>query len=151
MASKNSRWPRRNSIFLHFHIRRQWFPAHHRDRLVFFIMSIYLSNGLSSLSRLFILKKVQRTYRIQTSIRLQDGAEKLRVTMTGCHSMSGSPDLARIEVRLAPNGTNLGLFKISFSTFWHPAWTENWSLKVPDLSHLVPIWPQFGPNLANLT
>ena len=40
-------------------------------------------------------------------------------------------------VRLAPNGTNLWLFEISFITFLN----RNWSLKVPDLSHLGPIWP----------
>ena len=38
----NTRWPPKiedsrheNEFFWHFHIRRQWFPAHHRDRLVF--------------------------------------------------------------------------------------------------------------------
>ena len=46
-------------------------------------------------------------------------------------------------VRLAPNGTNLGLFKISFSTFWlaETKCTEMWSEKVQDLSHLGQSYP----------
>ena len=38
---------------------------------------------------------------------------------------------------IAPNGINLGLFKISFSTFWldEPKCTESDLKKVPDLSH----------------
>ena len=32
---KNPRWPPRNFFFIHFNIRPRWFPAHHRDRLVF--------------------------------------------------------------------------------------------------------------------
>ena len=47
-------------------------------------------------------------------------------------------------VGLAPNGTNLALLKISFSTFWlgEPKCTETDHKKVPDLSHLVPIRPK---------
>ena len=47
-----------------------------------------------------------------------------------------------IWVRLERNGTNLGLFKISFSTFWRtaPKCTETDLKKVPDLSHLGLIW-----------
>ena len=57
-------------------------------------------------------------------------------------------------VRLAPNGTNLWLFKISFSRFRLAEIYWNWSLKVPDLSHLGPIWhnldAKFGiPGLYN--
>ena len=35
MPAKNSRWPPRNLVFWHFNIRLRWFPAHHRDRLVY--------------------------------------------------------------------------------------------------------------------
>ena len=44
-------------------------------------------------------------------------------------------------VRLTPNWTNVGLFKISFSTFWlgEPKCTATDLKKVPDLFHLGPI------------
>ena len=54
-------------------------------------------------------------------------------------------------VRLAPNGTNVGLFKISFSTFWltEPKCTET-DLKK---SQICPIWDQsdliWMPNLTS--
>ena len=38
-------------------------------------------------------------------------------------------------VRLAPNGTNPWLFQR-----WAPKFTEIWSEKIPDLSHLGPFW-----------
>ena len=50
---------------------------------------------------------------------------------------------------MPPNGTNLGLFKISFSTCWRPApkCTES-DLKK---SHICPIWGQSDPIwMANL-
>ena len=53
-------------------------------------------------------------------------------------------------VRLAPNGTNLGLFKISFSTFWRvaPKCTETDLTK----SQISPIWGQSDLIwMANLT
>ena len=37
MPVKNPRWPPRNLVFLHLIIRLRWFPAHHRDCLVFFL------------------------------------------------------------------------------------------------------------------
>ena len=51
-------------------------------------------------------------------------------------------------VRLVPNRTNLGLLKISFTTFWlgEPKSTET-DLKSPDLSHFGPI---LMPNLTSL-
>ena len=55
-----------------------------------------------------------------------------------CHTKMA--ELAPNWVRLAPNGTNLGLLKISFSTFWRPApkCTET-DLKK---SQICPIWGQ---------
>ena len=55
--------------------------------------------------------------------------------------------LATNGVRLAPNRTSLGLFKISFSTFWH---TEPECIEI-DLKkyQICPIWgqtDQFGTN-----
>ena len=53
-------------------------------------------------------------------------------------------------VRLAPNWTNLGLFKISFSTFWlgEPKCTET-DLKK---TQICPIWGQSDPIwMANLS
>ena len=50
--------------------------------------------------------------------------------------------LGRISNRLVPNGTNHGLFKINFQYIW--------LLKIPDLSHLLPIWHKMGPNLTPL-
>ena len=54
--------------------------------------------------------------------------------------MSGS---ALNLVRLAPDGTNVGLFKISFSTFWlgEPKCTDT-DLKQ---SQICPIWSQSDP------
>ena len=46
-------------------------------------------------------------------------------------------------VRYVPNGTNLGLIEISFSTFWLDE-------EVPDLSHLEPIILISGPSLTSL-
>ena len=43
------------------------------------------------------------------------------------------------RVRLAPNGTNLGLLKISSSIFWLAK-----VRKVPDLAHLWSIWPNLN-------
>ena len=58
----------------------------------------------------------------------------------------GMVGLAPKWVRLAPNyGTNPGLFKI-----YRAKCTEIWSEKVPDLSHLAPIWPSLEPNLPSL-
>ena len=57
-------------------------------------------------------------------------------------------------VRLATNGTNLGLYKISFSTFWigKPKCTEtdlkNTKIKWTMLSHLWPIWPNLNAKFA---
>ena len=53
-------------------------------------------------------------------------------------------------VRLAPNGTNLGFFKINFSTFWlfEPKCTEIDLQK----SQICPIWGQSNPiGMPNLT
>ena len=55
-------------------------------------------------------------------------------------------------VRLAPNGTNLGLFKISFSTFWldEPKCTETYLKK----SQICTIWGKSAsiwiPNVTSL-
>ena len=54
---------------------------------------------------------------------------------------SGMSDLSPKMAKLIANGTNLGLFQIRFQYIF-PC-TEIWSEKVPDLSHLGPIWP-FG-------
>ena len=53
-------------------------------------------------------------------------------------SAAGKSGAAPDQVRLAPNGTNLGLFKISFSTLWRaaPKCTET-DLK---MSQICPIW-----------
>ena len=61
------------------------------------------------------------------------------------------PGLAPNWVILAPNRTNLGLFKISFSTFWlEPKYTESDLRK----SQICPIWGQYVltwiPNLTCL-
>ena len=58
--------------------------------------------------------------------------------------------LAPTWVRLAPNVTNSGLFQIRFQYIWldRAKCTEIWSEKVPDLSHLGPIWSILGPNLV---
>ena len=61
---------------------------------------------------------------------------RILVQVNTHHPVSGMVCLALKWVRLAPNGTNQGLFKISFSTFWLCE-------KVQDLSHLGPI----GSNL----
>ena len=47
-------------------------------------------------------------------------------TMTHTELVAGDLGLAPKWVRLATNRTNLGLFKISFNTFWlgNPKWTE---------------------------
>ena len=72
------------------------------------------------------------------------------------HSVSGIPsprhpaqlvhseisDLATKWVKLASNGTNPELFQIRFQYILKG--TETWSEKVPDLSHLGPIWPTLG-------
>ena len=58
-------------------------------------------------------------------------------------------------VRLSPNWINLGLLKISFSTFWlaEPKCTET-DFKKSQICPIWffrsgPIWPTLGPNLAN--
>ena len=56
---------------------------------------------------------------------------------------AGMVGLAPKWVRLAPNWTSPGLFKIRFHC------TEIWSEKAPDLSHLGPIGPTFEPNLPS--
>ena len=50
--------------------------------------------------------------------------------------------------QIGPKWENLGHFMIRFSIFWlaEPKYTETDLLKVPDLSHLGPIWPNFDPN-----
>ena len=55
-------------------------------------------------------------------------------------------------VRLAPNGTNLGLLKIIFQYILAHRAKMYWKsiFKVPDLSHLVPIWSPYGPNMISL-
>ena len=45
------------------------------------------------------------------------------------------------DVRLDPNGSNLGLFNINF---------QHWSFNVSDLSHLGLIWPYLGPPLTSM-
>ena len=47
-------------------------------------------------------------------------------TLTHTELVAGDLGLAPKWVRLATNRTNLGLFKISFNTFWlgNPKWTE---------------------------
>ena len=54
--------------------------------------------------------------------------------------------------RLAPNGTNPGLFQIRFQCILRPRakCTEIWSENTPDLSHLGPIWPTLEPKLPSL-
>ena len=55
-------------------------------------------------------------------------------------------------LRLAPNGTNLGLFKISFSTFWlaEPKFTET-DLKKPQICpNCVQSDAIWMPNLTSL-
>ena len=47
MPVKNPRWLPRNLVFLHLNIRPRWFPAHHRDRLVF----IYFQYEIYSISK----------------------------------------------------------------------------------------------------
>ena len=53
-------------------------------------------------------------------------------------SYSGMVGLATWWVKLAPNGTNPGLFQIRFQCIWRPRakCTEIWSEKAPDLSRL---------------
>ena len=69
--------------------------------------------------------------------------------------LTGLSDFGSKWVRLAPNGTNLGLLQIRFQNIffkmsWNLIWkcSEIWSEKVPDLSHLGPIWPTLCPNLV---
>ena len=64
----------------------------------------------------------------------------------------GMVGLAPKWVRLAPNGTNPGLFQIRFQCIWRRGakCTEIWSEKAPDLSHFEPIWPTLEPNLPSL-
>ena len=57
------------------------------------------------------------------------------------NNQAGGADLASNWARLVPNGTNLGLFNISFLLFWRQNEQKTDHNKVPDLSHLVPIWP----------
>ena len=68
-----------------------------------------------------------------------------------CDCETGMVGLAPKWVRLAPNGTNPGLFQIRFQCIWRPRvkCTEIWSEKAPDLSHLEPIWPTLEPNLPS--
>ena len=60
--------------------------------------------------------------------------------------MSVMSDLGPKWVRLAPNGTNSGLFQIRFQ----PKCTEILFEKVPDFSHTEPIWPSLSPNFSPL-
>ena len=61
-------------------------------------------------------------------------------------SYSGGPDLDQKCVRIAPNGTNPGLFPHQISVHFGAALkcTKIWYEKIPDLSHLGPIWPILG-------
>ena len=54
------------------------------------------------------------------------------------------------KVRLAPNGTNPGLFQIRFQYIWldRVKCTENWFEKVPDLSNLRFNLTHFGAKLT---
>ena len=59
--------------------------------------------------------------------------------------------LASKWVRLAPNGTNPGLFQIRFQCIWRGTLNAlNLIWKAPDLSHFRPIWPTLGPNLTSV-
>ena len=64
------------------------------------------------------------------------------------------PDLGPKWVRLAPNGTYLGIFQIRFSSQYILARRALmyliWSEECPDLSHLGSIWPTLGPNLVTV-
>ena len=55
-------------------------------------------------------------------------------------------------VRLAQNGTNLGLFLWDFSTFrlGESKWRER-ALKISHLSHIVTLWSVWRPNLTSLS
>ena len=58
--------------------------------------------------------------------------------------------LAPKWVRLAPNGSNPGLFQIRFQCIWRGGakCTEIWSEKAPDLSHLGSNLTHFGAKLT---
>ena len=79
------------------------------------------------------------------------GHSDVLLIMTGWWT-TGMVGLAPKRVRLAPNGTNPGLFQIRFQCIWRRGakCTEIWSEKAPDLSHLGPIWPALEPNLPSL-
>ena len=69
-------------------------------------------------------------------------------------SQSRLPDLAPKWVRLAPNGTNPGIFQIRFSTFWAQIWSpsivlvlEDYITVLPCISHVrCQIYPPVGPD-----
>ena len=64
---------------------------------------------------------------------------------------AGMSGLAPNWVRLAPIGTYLGLFKISFNTFGSERKNVlKRILKIPDLSHSWPIWTNIEPTLTSL-
>ena len=69
-----------------------------------------------------------------------------------CITIPEMVGLAPKWVRLAPNGTNPGLFQIRFQCIWRGCakCTEIWSQKAPDLSHLGAIWTTLKPNLPSL-
>ena len=57
---------------------------------------------------------------------------------------------ATFGLQLGQIGTNLGLFKISYLFILARCEQETDFYKEPDLSHMVPIWPNSMPNLAPL-
>ena len=64
----------------------------------------------------------------------------------------GSPNLGPKRGRLVLNGKSPGLFQIRFQYVWdQPKYTEIWSEKVPDLSHLgySANLPHFWPKSNN--
>jgi len=61
-----------------------------------------------------------------------------------CSFLPCMPDMGQNWVRLTPNGR---IWYFFLHQFQHTFWLANVK-KVPDLSHLVSIWPNLQPNLA---
>ena len=80
--------------------------------------------------------------------RVAHECTKLTTLCTWSNTLHGCQILHPNGVRLAPNGTNLGLFKISFSTFWFVLRSVSVHFKK---SQIYPIWGQSDPIwMANL-
>ena len=95
----------------------------------------------------------KKTYTNKSCQSLQHSTQRPTVRW-GCRLRQGCQILTKVG-QIGTKSEKSGSFSDQISVHlarWAARWakcTEIWSEKVPDLSHLGPIWPILGPNLTS--